>query len=178
MADSDRVYKISLLKNVRFLTFISALVVLFFVNLTCYQFSIGNEYNFVFLIVSVILIVVICYTIFKIQAVRGMQITIHEDSIEYKRTKYENEIIYFRNIKGIGYFKKHKDDESHFGFFDGLYIYDGSSDRYCFIGISFNDYREIYKIIKERCQKTNINWQNIERNKLALVDELRDLYVS
>lgn len=179
MAQPDQTYKISLLKNIRFMIFILLLVVFFLINMSIYQALTikDSDYRFIFAVVCFVIIGVICYAVFRIQSVRNLQIKLLDDSIEYKRSQYENEIINYKDIKGVGFFKKNKDDETHFGFFDGLYIYDGASDKYCFIGISFNEYREIYQTIKSQCAKYNVGWQNIERGKKSLVEELRNLYV-
>ena len=176
MAES-KTYKIQLLKNTRFVIFMALLIILFLTNLTLYQvFRIQNsEWNLAFVIVSVILITVICYSIFKMQGVRGLQITLGDTEMTYNRSRFENEVIEYRNIKYLGYFKKNPDDESKFSFFDGMYIYDGSTDKYCFIGISFNEYREIFAEIRAKCEKTNANWHNIKRSNRTLLEELRTL---
>ena len=115
-----KTYKISLLKNTRFVVFMALLIGLFLTNLTLYQvFRIQNsEWNLAFVIVSVILITVICYSIFKMQGVRGLQITLGDTEMTYNRSRFENEVIEYRNIKYLGYFKKNPDDESKFSFFD------------------------------------------------------------
>lgn len=172
-----KTYTISLWKNKRFVIFMSLLVILFLTNLTLYQaLRIQNsDWNMAFIIVSVILMVVICYSIFKMQGVRGLQITLGDTEMTYNRSRFENEVIEYRNIKYLGYFKKNIDDEEKFSFFDGMYIYDGSTDKYCFIGISFNEYAEIYAQIRSKCEKTNANWHNIKRSNRTLLDELRAL---
>lgn len=165
-------YKLSLLRNPRYIFFLLALIVVFCINLFLFYFY----KNYIFLVISVLAISIFSYSVYKSQSAFGQSITIYDDFIEYKRTRFETERIYYRDIKVAGYYKKDLSNFNKYSFGDGLFIYDGKNDKYILIGIGFDNYKDIYNKIEEKFQKYKFKWYNIQRsNKFDLVEELKKI---
>lgn len=171
MEETNYSYRLTFLTNPRYIIFFAIVFLFFSTNLFFYH----STENFIFIIIAVILLFVFCYSVFKIQGLRYQRLILNPNSIEYQKNKFEKDEIFYRNIKYVGYFKKNLLNNNNFTFFDGLYIYDQLNDKYIFIGTSFKNYKSIFYKIKEKCEKNNIYWHNIKREKKSLVEELKKL---
>ncbi|HOJ64772.1 MAG TPA: hypothetical protein PLE45_10165 [Spirochaetota bacterium] len=165
-------YKLSILKNPRYIFFLFLLALIFCVNLFFFYFY----KNYLFLIISVLALAIFSYVVFKSESIFSQSINIYDDHLEYKRSKFETEKIYYRDIKLAGYYKKDLSNFNKYSFGDGLFLYDDRNDKYILIGIGFDRYKEIYKKLEEKSSQYKFKWHNIKRErKTYLLEELKKL---
>lgn len=164
-------YKISLLRNPRYIIFIFLSVVVFCINLLLYYiFS-----NLLFLIVSILAVFTASYYIIVITTKLNHIVYIDDDRISFQKTKSDIDVFYFREIRLIGYYKKNLENKK-FYFGDGLYVYDEKNDKYILIGIGFNNFEDLYTKIETKSKEYNLKWFDINRDKnKTLVEELQKL---
>ena len=171
--DENTEYKMTLRCNPRYIVILTVLLSSFCINLFAFYFL--NE-NFIFLALSILSIGVFSYIVYHIRAFFSQTVKVLDDHIEYKRSRFETDIIVFREITFAGFFKKNTENELAFRFKDGLYVYEEKKDRFLLIGKGFADYLKLYKRIQERCNHYRVLWKNIERkNKKSLVLGLKNL---
>lgn len=171
MQEENSPYKITLFNNFRYLALAFFLFAGFIINL----FFFFLFKNLFFLIFSIVVLGILIYAIYRIKFVFDQIITLQEDRLVYNRTRYENETIYFKDLKLAGYYKKDVESEN-FKFGDGLYVYDAKNDNYIFIGTGFFKYQEIFNFIKNKSSIYRFEWRNIKRVKgINLVGELKKI---
>ncbi|OHD12604.1 MAG: hypothetical protein A2086_05735 [Spirochaetes bacterium GWD1_27_9] len=165
-------YKITIKQNPRYIILLIVLFLSFCVNF--FLFRLYN--NFLLLIISILSIFAFSYMIFYINALFSQKITVFDDHLEYQRSRFETDKIFFREITFIGYFKKDVNNTDNITFGDGIYIYEEKKDNYILIRNGFENYKELFKSIENKSRAFNIKWINIARKgKDSLVLSLKEM---
>ncbi|HPO48785.1 MAG TPA: hypothetical protein PLO89_00525 [Spirochaetota bacterium] len=164
-------YKVSPLKNPRYLSFIFLSLVIFCLALLVYYIL----ENPLFLIIAILSIFTLSYFIVVLSSKLNHIVFLDEDRIAFQKTKSNIDVFYYRDIGRLGYYKKNLLEEK-FSFGDGLYVYDEKKDNYVLIGVGFKEYLDLFKKIKEKSICYNLKWTDIKRDKgVVLVEELQKM---
>lgn len=168
-----QIYKLSLIRNTRFLFIVVFLVVSFLINFPLYQRT-ESGLKFLFLSFAIIAVIVLSYILLKKNDLFKQQIVIEDDYIEFLNKT--NTKVFYKDIKYAGYYKKDLNDKINFKFKDAMYLYNERDDIYFLISPGFKNILQLYSIMEEKCKSYRVNWNNIHRTRsTSFINELKKL---
>ncbi len=171
-----KVYKISVKKNPRYFILLLSMVGLLISDIVLYLVL----KNIFFIIAAAIMALLFAYIIYILRSAMTNEIALYDDHLSYKQSKNENETIYYKDISLAGVYadfaKMYRDSKEKFAVEDGFYIFSKKLDKYLLIGVGFDDSKELFKNLKESCEKYGVKYKDIQkRKKFTIIDELREL---
>jgi hypothetical protein len=166
-----QVHKLVLARNPRFLLLMGLLIAIFSVSLLLYYLL----SSLLWLGIAIFSIAVFSYIMINKQPLFSQQITIYDDRLEFKRSRFETSTIQFRSVTCAGPFKADPGNEK-WSFNDAIYLYEEESDLYLLVKSGFSKFDFLVESIEKRCIKYHRKWEPIKRGgKNSLIEGIRKI---